>query len=319
MSASFTQTRNQIIFAALRKLGIGNEGETVTASAVNDSSDGLNRVLREISARETKFWKDIEIMIFYKAFIQNVAPIFSLGPTGDRACYRNELITSQVGVTAIASATSLTLNYTTGVQANWNIGIQQDDNTLFWSTVVSVVGNVVTISTPLPTSSQINSSVFSYITPIARPTMLHGGRINISTYPAYTVKTLLNQIGSQDYMILPFETMQNRSNQFFYQATLRNGELRVWPVPESPIYVLGFTAEMPLNDALLASDVLDIPPEWISYITYALAIEMAPEFSIGADKMQPILQKYQEQKQLIENLTSDKASVILRPDSNIWY
>jgi len=76
---SFTLTRDQLIKASLRLLGVGHRGESVPADEINDASESLNIMLKAWQADGLQLWKKEDQSITLTASKR----VYSLGPTGD--------------------------------------------------------------------------------------------------------------------------------------------------------------------------------------------------------------------------------------------
>jgi len=78
-SYDFTLTRDELIQAALRLLGVGHRGESVPASEIEDASQALNIMLKAWQADGLQLWKREEKSITLTASKR----VYTLGPTGD--------------------------------------------------------------------------------------------------------------------------------------------------------------------------------------------------------------------------------------------
>jgi len=76
---SFTLTRDELIKASLRLLGVGHRGESVPADEINDASEALNIMLKAWQADGLQLWKKESQSITLIAS----KGTYSLGPTGD--------------------------------------------------------------------------------------------------------------------------------------------------------------------------------------------------------------------------------------------
>lgn len=78
-SYDFTLTRDELIQASLRLLGVGHRGESVPADEINDASQALNIMLKAWQADGLQLWKREEKSITLTASKR----VYTLGPSGD--------------------------------------------------------------------------------------------------------------------------------------------------------------------------------------------------------------------------------------------
>jgi hypothetical protein len=68
----------------------------------------------------------------------------------------------------------------------------------------------------------------------------------------------------------------------------------MWPAPVDNTCAMRFVAQRPLQDIGGLSNILDFPAEWLAALRWNLAVEMAPEFDVPADRLQVLAGKAQE-------------------------
>lgn len=77
-SYDFNITRDELIKAAFRLIGVGHRGESVPADEINDASEALNIMLKAWQADGLQLWKREEASITLSAGTST----YTLGPTG---------------------------------------------------------------------------------------------------------------------------------------------------------------------------------------------------------------------------------------------
>ena len=77
-SYDFTLTRDELIKASLRLLGVGHRGESISADEINEASQALNIMLKAWQADGLQLWKRAEKSITLTASTST----YTLGPTG---------------------------------------------------------------------------------------------------------------------------------------------------------------------------------------------------------------------------------------------
>ena len=223
-STNFTQTRDQIISDALQLIGRLGEGETATANAISFCSNILNKLIKHWEAKGLHCWTESEGTLFLVEG-QNK---YTLSTSGDRATDDSTLV--ETTLTADASSTTLTLDSTTGMTAADQIGIELDDNTRQWTTIVSVDSSTqVTITTGLTSTASSGNTVFSYTSKIDRPLHIMDARLrNSSNYDRP-----LTIYGRAQFMQIPNKLNEAPATVIYYSPQRDNGLLYVWPTPDS--------------------------------------------------------------------------------------
>ena len=114
----------------------------------------------------------------------------------------------------------------------------------------------------------------------------------------------MTELSRQEYNELPNKSTEGTPVQYFYDPQLTNGNLYVWPEPDST-FVSDFTIEIqynkPFDDMDVSStDDFEFPQEWYEAIKWGLAARLAPEYGV------PI----QERQQLIREADGIKGTVM---------
>ncbi len=160
-SVNFTQTRNEIIQDAFQLIGVYGVGRTVSAEDMSFASNMLNKMVKAWQAKGLHLWTKEEGVLFPA---DNVGT-YTLGNAANAAKITNwsdAVITELNGDHAI-SATSLTVDDTTGMAASDNIGIVLDDDAITWTTIVSVDSSTaLTITDGLDSAASDNNTIYIY-------------------------------------------------------------------------------------------------------------------------------------------------------------
>ena len=284
-----------IITSAYRKLGVINEDENPSAGMMSDALFALNSLTKEWMATGIHVWTEEEAILFLQP---NQARYLIGGTTTAVTSDANNWNLLTLASSAALSSTTITLVSATGVIDNQPIGIILDDGTTQWTTVDGTpVGNVVTLATALTASASSGNYVFTYTTKIFRPLKVpsarrfgYNGRI----------ETPMRVFSRREYMDLPNKTNPGLPTAFFYSPSLVSGELYVWPVPMNSSFGIRFTWYRPLQDFNDPNDTSDLPAEWINALTWNLAVELAPDFSIPAPRFAILKSQAAEKLELAE-------------------
>lgn len=283
----FSQTAVDIIAQALRITQTINEEETPTGAQLINSLAALNAMVKGWSVSGIHLWAEEEAILFP----QPEQILYRLGSSSaDHATLFNDLQTSTLSTDATTGATVLHLEDADGFVAGFHIGLQVDAGVNFWTTIVSVAGDVVTITDALPgpMTAAANQMVFGYATPLVRPLRCYTGRRYIY---ASRIENPLIGMAMSDYQTLPNKNNPGTITQYFFNPQTGNGvysaplaQLNLWPAPSD--YFSGFRAtfQRPLQDMNLAN-LPDLPVEWNVALKWNLAQEMGPELGTPTDQM----------------------------------
>jgi hypothetical protein len=307
-SADHTNTRNEIIESALRKMGQLAEGEPVTAQQIRDASGDLERLVKAWQAQGIHLWKYEELVLFLVAGQQS----YALGPTGDRIVKKDDLTTSALSVDAVISATSITVSSATGISSGDNIGVVIDDNTIHWTTVNGApAGSVVTLTTGLDGAASSGNKVYVFTTKAPRPLQITQGRTQIDT----TNEIEMTIQGREDYFALPNKSASDTPLNIFYNPTLTNGKLYVWPTASDERQFLNLTAKMPIEDFDAAGNNPDFPQEWHQALIWGLCAETYTEYgTIDPTTVAKIEKQADKWFSIVSDFDVEEADIVVMPD-----
>jgi hypothetical protein len=114
------------------------------------------------------------------------------------------------------------------------------------------------------------------------------------------LETPMNCFSRKEYMNLPNKTNSGTPTAFFYTPQLSSGELYVWPAPVNSTYGCRFTWYRPIEDFTTVANTSDFPQEWINALTWNLAVELAPDFSVPPARFQILKAQAMEKLELVQ-------------------
>lgn len=284
--ASWNPIVQDIINAALRKIGAIGEDEVANTNQQANAEMALNGLLKAWMAMGLHVWTEEEAILF----LQPGQRRYLIGSTAtDNACDANSYVQTSLTATAAPAATSLQVGSIAGLANAQIIGIVLDAGTVFWTTISGAPsGLTVTLAAGLPSQASAGAMVFAYTARIFRPLKIPNARsLNLVS----GIETPMSIMSRQEYMDLPNKTTPGIPLQWFYSAQLDNGELYTWPLEVLAQYAMRFTWYRPIFDVTSVSQTLDFPQEWSLPLTWALAEEMGAEFDVPAQRWTLIQQK----------------------------
>lgn len=269
-SKNFTLTRDDIINAALRKAGAFDSGETTDSSDTQDAALALNLIIKEWSAQGIDVpWRETVTL-----FLQPATQSYAIGPTGSNAT--TSYVETTLLADALSGATTLSLTSIVGLTDADYIGIKLDDRTIHWTTIAASA--VTTITDGLASAASAGNVVYAYTTKANRPQRV----VYAHRRDASDNDTEVTLIGEADYRGLSNKGSSGPVNQIYYQPTLTNGTLYVWPTGGVDKLIL--ICQPLADDFDTASNNPQFPIEWANALVWTLASELGPEYGISRDE-----------------------------------
>lgn len=277
---SFTVNRDQVIRDAMLNIGKLDEVETPSAQDITDCNLKLNMLIKQWMGR-TDFAPGIKV---YKRkwgylFLNNATNQYTIGPgaTG----WTNSFVKPLTTVTAASGASSITVDSATGIAATYNIGIQLDTGALFWTSVSSVLGSVVSLNATLTAQSSSGSQVYCYQTaaqqPLSIETVVLRDQQNQDT-PLNIMRTV------QDYANQPSKTDATNisdPNAIYYEFQLTNSILYTdCGAAQDVTKYLVISYMEPVQDMVNPADNFDYSQECFLAISWGLSKQIAPMYNM---------------------------------------
>lgn len=295
-TSNFNQDRNSIIQDAFFILRVYGMSESIKNSELEFAARQLNRMVKIWERSGMKLWTQQEGQLFLSSDTQS----YSLNSTsGDHAAATSDVITTTILSDEAAGQTTLSLTDTTGMAANDYIGIELDDGTRQWTTIVSVpTSTSVTITAALTDSATADNTVYTYTTRLDRPLELFNARYHDSS----AMDRVLTPMSKSDYMRLVNKAVSSMTSQYYYDSSIGTGKLYIWPTADNVVDRIFFTYRRQLNDFDLATDNPDFPQEWLDAIIYGLAARLISPFGLkNADSI-----RYDAERYLREAMNADE-------------
>lgn len=270
-SVDFTQTRDEIIKAALRKCGVLARNITPSARQINDAAEDLNRLIKAWNAQGIHIWTYQEMTLFLQAGKQS----YLIGPSGDHVTA--SYVKTELSTAGAATDGTIEVDSITGISNGDNIGIVLDDNTIQWTTINGAPsGTTITLTAALTGAAAVDNHVYTYTTIANRPNQITSARIKINDGN----ETPMKGISQDAYFDLPTKTTKGKATQFFYKPTLTNGTLYLWPTADKVADTINLTTTRYIEDFDSTTNNPDFPQEWFRAIVFNLAIDNSFEYGV---------------------------------------
>lgn len=304
-STDYSRTAGQIVTRAMRHLGAISGGEAPTNEEMDTGLEALNVMVKAWQIEGINLWKQEELILW----LVKGTTKYSIGPTGDNAAI--SWVRTTLSAAASSGAGTLTVSSIAGMSSADAVGIVLDDGTLQWDTINGApAGSTVTLTGTLDSAAASGNQVWTYTAKPSRPLRLDTPRRRDSALQDIPIW----EVSRQEYFDTPNKTSQAPPVNVYYDPQLTNGEVHVWPAPDSVDDTLLFTAKMPIEDFDATTNNPDLPQEWLSGLAWGLADEIALEYEIPPDRHQRINIKAEQAKAHLAAWDSEDVSVFMQPD-----
>ncbi len=271
-SKNFAITRSDIIERALAKTGIFDQGETPSGDDTASANVCLNLMIKEYVNEGLDLFLRTESTLF-------------LQPNQNKYALTTAEITDTIVETTLSAAeasgqTVITVTSSTGMTAADRVGIKMDDNTIHWTTIVSVDSSTqITITTATDDDAASGNNVYTYTTKSDVPQkLLYAFRRDINGFD-----TEVSIIGENDYRRQSNKTSDGPPVEVWYnrKGNTSTGELFVWPDNGGKNWnKLVLIANHLPDDFDASGDNPDFPIEFGNVLVWGLAAEIASEYGI---------------------------------------
>jgi hypothetical protein len=194
--------------------------------------------------------------------------------------------------TADTAANALTLVVTNAddIQADDKIGVIQNDNDLFWTTVVRVSGLNVTVKDQIPLITKSGASVRNY-----RDTLIPISKVNDVRRKDTDNEIPIVFQSREDYFNLPNKDSTGSPIQAYYDrqdlAGEKYGVMYLWNSPSSSVPVINFTYERKLQLLVDADDTIDLPEYAQSAFIWNVAEKLILKYGCSPNRADLIRQE----------------------------
>lgn len=282
---SFTMTALEVVNKAFGKIGVKVAEQALEADEYQDGQDTLNLMIKSWGAQGLHLWTKDEGVLFLDIGKTD----YNLGPEGDEACQLDDFIGTTSTAANVATDITVQVPSTAGMEVFDFIGIELDDKTRFWSTILLIDSDTqVTLDNAFLGPSKSGSTVFTFTNLIQRPQRVL----------SYRRKTFNddNEIPVISWSRDQYFNQVNKNStgtvvNAYYSPQLENGRMYVWQTASSINDLVRFTFERPMQDIVDSSDTLDFPVEWLEAIIYNLAARLVDDYDVPPAKGDRVTQK----------------------------
>lgn len=186
---------------------------------------------------------------------------------------------------ASSGASTVTVTSATGIANTYNIGIEQDDGTMHWTTVNGAPsGSVVTLTAVTTAAASSGNSVFVYQTRANRPLRILQAYTTTPNLLTSTSDVPVEVITNSEFLTLSNKNMESNYPLYIsYEPTL-TGNYKFWPRFVDGDRVIVARVHRVLEDFDASGDTPDFPQEYYIPLIYELACALAPDYNVSPQK-----------------------------------
>lgn len=283
---TFSKTLNEIVSESLDLIQAVGDGETLSGDSLDRCAKSLNIMLRGWQTQGIHLWTYTEGTLFLE--VGQPEYDFRLSTTH----VANKFFETTTTSDTVAGALSFALTNTDDIQAGDNIGIIQNDTNLFWTTVNSVSGLIVTTIDPVPLPTDTGAFVRNYQIATSKvPELIPVSRVlNVRRQESTDYEIPIIFESREDYFNLPNKQQNGTPIQAYYSrqdvAGETSGIMYLWNPPISSVPVINFTYERKLQIMVNPDDTLDLPDYAHEAVIYNLARRVMTKFGVSAEMAQ---------------------------------
>lgn len=300
-------TRNDIIQAVFRKLGLRERGGARDSEEIEDAALSLNAMIESWQGEGIGLWQLTDARLF----LEKSTTSYSIGSTGDHITLSS--VSTELSTAGTSGDSTIEVDSISSMTDGDYIGIELDDDSIQWTTINGTpAGSTVTLTATLTGAAAIDSVVHVYTTKLSRPLDV----IDVRHYDYDdAIERILVRMSRNEYAELTDKTSKGTPNQYFYDPQMGSSVIYVWQASNNSRDSLVMTAKIPFTNFSTYSTTADFPEEWMQAIIWNLALIIAPEYSKdgGMDNINFLIKMAEESKEKVMRWDSEDTSIYFSP------
>lgn len=305
-SVDFSVSRDNLIDDALRLVGAIGPDDNSSTNQKTHSARILNMIAKGWQSYGCSLWARKTGYVFPQSDVNAI----NLGPSGGHASTSYTHTTTSAA--SASGASTITVTSATGILTTYNIGIEQSDGTMQWTTVNGTpAGSVVTLTATLTGAVSSGAHVYVYQTKIQRPLRVTQAFLH-DLVDTTDVETWV--ISKGEYDLLSNKEIEGEPNQLAYDPQLDNGTLYITPRFKDGRNLITIVFQRPFEDFDTNTDTPDFPQEWYLPLMYALGVVLAPTYGMPVMDRAHLGKEAQMALSLALANEPEEGSLLIRPD-----
>lgn len=307
-SYDFSMSRDDLILSAHQHIGAIGEGETCSTAQTTEAAKLLNMLVKLRAKDGMPLWA------LKRGYI---LPVTGASYVATGAQIVSSYIQTTTSAASSSGGSTVTLTSVTGVANGYNIGVEQDDGTMLWTTVNGApAGSVVTLATTLTDDVASGNYVYVYQTANRVPRLLRIIEGNIKSVSGSTTYPI-NQISRTEYFELGDRTAASVPNQFYADVQLTEQDVYVYPRFYGGDQLIEMTYHSPFQDFDASGDTPDFPQEFYLPLMVELASLLGPKYGIPIDERKQLLAEAQMYFQQALETVYPEGSLFIQPNRDM--
>lgn len=306
-SINLTASRDDVITEALELLGVLPEGDVPNAAQLTSCARTFNYMIKALQADGLNLFAMQQQYLFTQA---DQSAYTLNGSTTDH--YTTRFVETALSADAVSGATSITVDLITGILDADKIGVYQSDGTVHWTTVSGAPsGSTVTLAAALTAAANTDAVVYAYTAKAGRPMRL----LEATVHHAASNTDIPIFVGSRtEYFSQTDKATDARVNTVYFDPQVATPKLYVWPQSDDERDYLKLYVQRTLEDLDAATDEVDFPQEWFLFLSYRLALLIAPKYGKPLESMSVVSQIAEQEYERVRGFDAENVSIFLMPD-----
>lgn len=310
-SYNFALDRDTIIKRAMQLINLININQGARGADHAYAVDIFQSMIKLWQAEGIQLWNRRQATLF--TAYQDAQ--YSISNTGDHCA--NTYVDTTLSAAEASGQTVLSVTSSTGMTAADRVGIELDDHSRQWTTIVSVdSATQITITAALTGAAASGSTVIAYTNKIAdRPLRILDMRSIDLNNDKNSVT--MEMIGYDQYFNISAKATDGRPNNFYYDKLLDAGVVYTFPRADDVDILLEFTYHEAIEDVDSSTDSMDFPTEWTLPLIYGLGAELCIAFG-KFEEFKTIKPLADEYKKIVREFDNDEEPFFLLPDMSAY-
>lgn len=288
---NFTLLRNDLVTQAFYLMNKYKKGQQLAAEDLNYGVTQLNNMITSWESNDIFLWK-YEIIYLFLQYAQSKYVISPTSNDHSTLAMTQTILSNGVA----AGSTVIPVVSTIGMNIGDNFGIVTDSNFVFWSTIATISGNMVTINTPLSQNAlQGGNVIFDYTSLPQKPqkmkyaTLLSPVLDPINNPGGVGYETQLVTLARKDYQTLSVKGQPvGYPSQVMYEPRAYEGWLWVAQCPQNTTQVIKLNVVYPFQSMTSANNNAEFPSEWTDTLVWNLAKKLIPAYGVEGTRVDQI-------------------------------
>ena len=302
-SKNYSITAAEIVEDAFINLGVYDSGEAISGEDIKTAMRRLNLMSKEWVADGADIFLRTESILFLQPNTQSYA--LTTAEITDTITGETTLSAAEASGQTVISVTS-----STGMTAADRIGIKMDDNTIHWTTIVTVDSSTqVTITVATDDDAASGNKVYAYTTKSDKPNkLLYAYRRDINDFDTEVTITGENEYRRQSNKKSDGPPVEVWFNPQGNQSTAK---LWVWPDNGGKNWdKLVLIAQHYPDDFDANANSPDFPSEWGNALGWGLTAELGSGYGLTEEEQAKNWKIAQHKLNKVLDYDVENASVI---------